>query len=295
MPLPVIPTVSKSASPQRGVAEVTSLHAASGPSGASPLLEHPALQDLLCPLPLTKQGGEVKALIDRRVQELATCSPQLIAAGVSFCNHPGDGETPVINLPEFKEKRTLLWSEVAPFRAADAMELAEVARQIEAKLGVPCDAEGALTVLVERMKTLLRESVISALARERAYQLEDALKLRESSLLRKLPVILPAVRAKDEALQAEIRSAFEDAELHAKPHGEKYCACRLRGAVSLMFKRLDSLWYYRNAMQEDTAQRINEISIALASLGIFQKGEGGWDQRYPSSPLQFWKDHVEKS
>lgn len=300
------PSSEPSADSQREKAGAALLNAVSGPCGAKPVLQHPALHAVLCPIPLTKEGLEIKALIDKQVERLATCSPQLIIPGVSFCNQPGDGEKPVINLPEFSEKRTLLWSEVGQFRAADAQELAEVSRQIETTLGVPCDTEGALAVLVARMKTLLLHSTIAALATERAYQIEDKVARRQVSLMRKLLPVIPSIKAQDEALKAEMLTATQEAECHARLHGARYLACPRRAAMSLMLKRLDSLWYYRPAAsQEDaglvvgveeailSAQRINTISIALASIGIFQKGFGCWDQQYPSSPLQFWKDHIE--
>lgn len=292
--------------PQPVAEGAASLTGESGPTQAMNLLEHPALRDVLSPLPMTFQGVDVKALIDRAVEELVTRTPHLIIPGVSICNRLGDGEKSVIHLPGLREKQALLWDEFESCRAADAKEIVEVARCIEASLGVPCDAAGALAVLVGRMKALLRESMHSGIESERALQLGYKISDRESSLTRRLLQLIPAVRSQDLELKSELAQTRRRAEYHAKPHGESYVACPRRAGVSLMFGRIDSLWYYlpakalreagESASTEQASyktQRINTYSIALASVGIFQKGVGGWDQHYPSSPLEFWKDHVE--
>lgn len=283
-----------------------SLSGASGPTRATNLLDHPALRGILQPNSLDSTGLKVKVLIDSRVEELSTRTPDFLIPGVSMLNRLGDGEKSVIHLPGFREKKTLQWSELEPFRMRDGAELAEVARRVEARLGVPCDAPRALAVLVERMKTLLRESMIAALEDSRAWELKRQIDARESAFGRRLLQFIPAVQAKDRALRAEQAEADERKVQHSQLHEGNYVACPMRSSVSLMRQRVDSLWHYRPAATPGTSvktkterpeqvksQRINIHSIALASVGIFEKGLGGWDQDYPSSPLQFWIDHIE--
>ena len=285
-------------------ASAPSLDGVSGPLQAATLLEHPALRGVLYPNPLDDRAQMIKELIDRNVEELTTRS-NLVTPGVSIYNRPGDGEKSVIHLPGFREKKTLTWAELQPFRERDAAELREVAERIEARLGVPCDASGALTITVERMKTLLRESVMSAIETERERDLEYKITNREATLFHKMGRFLPWVRDKDQQLQAELSEAKKEKELHVELHNGDYVRDPMRAGISLMRQRLDSLWHYRSPNAETGSEgategngsikreRINDLSIALASVGVFQKGEGGWDQHYPSSPLRFWNDHIE--
>ncbi len=294
---------SEARSPDR--AGASSLDGVSGPLQAANLLEHPALRGVLYPNPLDDRAQMIRELIDRNVEELTTRS-NLVTPGVSIYNRPGDGEKSVIHLPGFREKETLTWAELQPFRDRDAAELQEVAGRIEARLGVPCDAAGALTVIVERMKTLLRESMMAAVETERERDLEYKIMNRESSLFHKMGRLLPWVKEKDQALQAELSEAKKEKELHIELHNGNYVRDPMRAGISLMRQRLDSLWHYRSPTAETGSEagategkgsikreRINDLSIALASVGVFQKGEGGWDQHYPSSPLRFWLDHIE--
>ncbi|MSR77214.1 MAG: hypothetical protein EXS63_03160, partial [Candidatus Omnitrophica bacterium] len=39
--------------------------------------------------------------------------------------------------------------------------------------------------------------------------------------------------------------------------------------------------------------RINRFSIALNRMGVFYKGNSNFDKSYPSSPLEFWREHME--
>jgi hypothetical protein len=267
--------------------------------GGISVLTNPALAHLFNPTPFDAQAAQVKVAIDSKVQQLATETPTLVTRGVELVNHLGDAERPVINLPGWCERKTLSWSDIEQLRAQDAAELKKVAECITLRLSIPCDSATALALLVERMKTLLRESVLFGIAQEEALTIRYEIGSRERRIGVSLLRFIPGEKAIDAALRDRLAEAEQRKQCHASLHGGAYTVCPQRAGVSVMRGRLDSLWYYlpSNTSQEGgrapQAQRINAHSIALAQLGVFQKGDCDWDQHYPTSSLQFFRDHVE--
>jgi hypothetical protein len=276
-------------------------------TGGISVLANPALASLFNPTPLDARAVQVKAAIDSAVRRLTTETPTLVTPGVAVVNCLGDGEKPVINLTGWCVRKTLSWSDIEPFRSQDATELAEVAKRLTERLGVPCDSTNALAIIVERMKTLLRESVLYGIAQEEAQIIADKIGSREQRLGRWLLHFIPGEEATDAALRASLTEAKERKQRHASLHGGDYAVCGRRAGIAVMRQQFDSLLFYSQGRSDDgivtlqptdnhpwQAIRINSLSIGLAQLGIFQKGNCDWDQHYPTSPLQFFQDHVER-
>ena len=282
-----------------------SLNGVIGTGGIS-VLANSALEILFNPTPLNARAVQVKAAIDSAVRRLTTETPTLVTRGVEVVNRLGDGEKPVINLPGWCERNTLSWSDIEQLRAQDAAELKKVAECITSRLSIPCDSETALALLVERMKTLLRESVLFGIAQEEALTIRYEIGSRERRTGVSLLRFIPAEKAIDAALRDRLAEAEQRKQCHASLHGGAYTVCPQRAGVSVMRGGLDSLLLFSHGRSDEgietpqstgnhpwRAIRINSLSIGLAQLGIFQKGNCDWDQHYPTCPLRFFQDHVE--
>jgi hypothetical protein len=110
----------------------------------------------------------------------------------------------------------------------------------------------------------------------------------------------------DAALKASLAEAKVAKQRHGSLHGGDYAVCGLRAGIAVMRGQVDSLLFFSHGRSDEgietpqstdshswRAIRINSLSIGLAQLGIFQKGNCDWDQHYPTCPLRFFQDHVE--
>ena len=265
------------------------------------------LREALYPPPTTSLGHAIAAAIERSIEELITETPWFVVPGHHLTNFIGDGEKRIFHTPELRDRRELKWPEVLPFIEEDRAGMLEVARHLERTTGAACDFQDVLAVMTGRMKYLLRESILAANAAGQVRFLESEISERSSRPLAKLLGLLPGSAKRDRELAGKLAAAEAEQVLHSTLHGGDYEVCPLRSGISHFRRLLDSMWYHRRSLPASAASevpeaeaaaptfttlRINSCSIALAQLGIFEKGTAGWDQQYPSSPLEFWSEHI---
>lgn len=253
----------------------------------------------LFPPPKTPLEEEAAKIIDKTVEMYLTRKPHLLVPGRTLKNHIGDGEKKVFHLDGLAEKDTLQWDEISPFIAQDRREIQQVAELAEKTFQTPCDQLDAMKLLTERMKFFLRESMVSSILSGQVTNDARRVEASPEGSIGKILSCLPHKKREHARLVHELGRKKEELESHSILHGGDYTACPMRGWTSLFRGNPDCMWY-RHSSNTPTATtpsepetlRINAFSIALAELGVFQKGEGGWDQKYPSSPLDFWNRHM---
>jgi hypothetical protein len=242
---------------------------------------------------------EAAEIIDKTVEMYLTRKPHLLVPGRTLKNHIGDGEKKVFHLDGLAEKDTLQWDEISPFIAQDRREIQHVAELAEKTFQTPCDQLDAMKLLTERMKFFLRESMVSSILSGQVTNDARRVEASPEGAIGKMLSCLPHKKREHARLIEDLARKKEELESHSALHDGDYTVCSMRAWTSLFRGNPDCMWY-RNSPDTPTPTerseyetlRINAFSIALAELGVFQKGEGGWDQRYPSSPLQFWNRHI---
>ncbi len=253
----------------------------------------------LFPPAQTHLAQKATELIDKTVEMYLTRKPHLLVPGRTLKNHIGDGEKKVFHIENLAEKETLEWEEISPFIAQDQAEIKEVAVLAEKTFQTPCDQLDAMKLLTERMKFFLRESMVASILSEQVTNYARRVEASPEGAIGKMLSRLPHKKREHARLIKELAHKKEELESHRTLHEGDYTVCPMRAWTSLFRGNPDCMWY-RNSpdtptpteRSESETLRINAFSIALAELGVFQKGEGGWDQKYPSSPLQFWNRHI---
>lgn len=270
---------------------------------ALPRHEEPTLfaeaATILFPAPQSSLAQEAAEIIDKTIEMYLTRTPNLLVPGRSLKNHIGDGEKKVFHLDGLSEKDTLQWDDIAPLIAKDREEIQQVSELAEKAFHIPCDQLDAMKLLTARMKFFLRESMVSSILSEQVTQETRRLETPPEGALGKVLSRLPHKKREHEQLVHELGRKKEELESHRILHGGDYTVCPMRGWTSLFRGNPDCMWYRHSPnvptptkRSDHETLRINGLSIALAELGVFQKGEGGWDQKYPSSPLDFWNRHM---
>jgi|GEM_PF-1864385 len=253
----------------------------------------------LFPPPRSPLAKEASAIIEKSIEEYLTRTPKILVPGKSLANHIGDGEKKVFHLDEFKNKNVLEWKDITPMIEHDRKEIQRIAELAEKAFQAPCDQLDVMTILTERMKFFLRKSMVSSVLTQEVKRGEQAIQSRSESKITKILSRLPHGKRRAEQLKLDLQEKTEELHSHAVLHDGHYTVCPIRAWTSLHRGNPDCMWYHHSSLPPSTTRRdqrdtlrVNAFSIALAQLGVFQKGEGAWDQRYPSSPLEFWKSHV---
>jgi hypothetical protein len=253
----------------------------------------------LFPPPESSLAREAAEIIDKTITMYLTRSPHILVPGKTIKNLIGDGEKRVFHLEGLREKETLQWNEISLLIQQDHAEIQQVALLAEEAFQAPCDQLDAMKLLTERMRFFLRESMVSSILTGQVTNDTRRVETPPEGAIGKMLSRLPHKKREHERLIEELARKKEELESHSTLHGGDYTVCPMRAWTSLFRGNPDCMWYRNSSDTQNPTERsehetlrINALSIALAELGIFQKGEGGWDQKYPSSPLQFWNRHI---
>jgi serine/threonine protein kinase/serine/threonine protein phosphatase PrpC len=238
--------------------------------------------------------------------------------GVWFLNRPvgADTERPVYNLGEFKGKDKVTWGEASEFIAQDQAELEAIAKEMTAATGQQHSVQDAIDKIADRMEHLLQEGLKADRLSHDYHVLVNGGFVPITGTFAKWFYTRPA-------WQKYFRYGIKDVEGRLYGRGSDHQAAPYKeifeqtsqrvnilegGRYDVFMSRAfegqqDVVLYYWDSDGKKRVLRLNAISIALARMGIFYKGEPAddlftqrgakyWDQAYPSSPRAFYERHM---
>jgi len=231
-------------------------------------------------------------------------------------------ERPVFNLPGLKDKNYVTQDEIATFVEQDRQELEAIARRVSEASGKPITVGDVLDQITARMETLLEAALKFDQERKFAgryvpVDLSTPWKRFWFPIVKRLSSIDEPHRYQEkdgvwyvEAFWEKQQIAAETAAKALRDERGYYSIENGRYIVSmtrLIFGRPDVLLGYQDPFDpgKQRTLRLNAISIALAKKGIFYKGapednlyqgmrQLHWDQTYPTSPKDFYENHIER-
>jgi len=212
----------------------------------------------------SKEKPESNGLLASYIDRIRNATPQNLEQWFNkdtgkIRNRMAQGELPVYAVEGLRDQTEVSISDVQGYIDEDRRELEAIAATLLTDLG-KVTSEEVLKIIVERMIEMVAK----------AYDLDSGVEEVKVDSHRFYPM-----RGEDYLVNAERK--------------EKSFFTGNGPDAFLIFRNTpsDSRW---------NSVRINMFSIAMASMGIFQKFDSlstiGLDQKYPSSPRQFWEEHV---
>ncbi|HCM43013.1 MAG TPA: hypothetical protein DIS66_06870, partial [Candidatus Omnitrophica bacterium] len=253
------------------------------------LQTEPVSYDFFNALADANDVSEAAKIVKKEISSVAAELRQLIQQNGFIPNKIGNGERSVFNTQELREKEKigLNDADLLALLQSDKEEMLALAESYGQEQGHSFTVDKINEKIVDRMVDILAEAIWTYVKRHEAW-VEWGRRLQA----------LDSFLDKQEEAELSAAVAVFDVGQFLSSSGE-YVFGGYRIGRGILRGQVDVLVdFARQGSVQPQHLRLNFFSIALASLGYFQKGPPSAhspDQAYPVSPAQFWNDHIKNS